>query len=284
MGRPLCKHGNHEDGTEWCPEAKNAVIARLDLVRMRLGTDFETHGGKKVMYVGYIGSDWPTVPYGEIGTVESTTEQSVMVKWECTVNGIPKPLYAHMWKELEFLKTDDDGQISAQEIDRAMLKTAPRILALALPCPVCGSRKLALSEEYGYRHAFCTADYGKCGDPRPNNCGAAGPHISSEFPELMAITVWNIRGEPEALTKEIRGFPLGDVEVIPIVEIADVPDSPCPWCLGTRIRIGRENLNGLWHGQCTGCGGHGPWWPNGDLAKSAQDVICHWKKRGDVRG
>ncbi len=256
--RPLCSHGDHKDGSQWCDEAKNRITSGIDLIRMRLGTDFETHGGKKAMYVGNIIDLWPMVPYGEIGTVESTTEASVCVHWECTVNGHPKPMYMHSWKEIEFLKTDDDGKIPPEEIERAKLKIAPRILTLALPCPVCGSKLLHFAEEYGYRHAFCSADYGVCGDSPPMHCGAGGPVISDQFPQLMALAVWNIRGVPEALTKEIRVFPKGDVEVVPTVDIVDVPGHPCPWCLGTKVKVSRQENIDSWHGHCEGCGSFGP--------------------------
>ena len=280
--RPLCSHGDHDDGSKWCDDAKEALIARLSLIRIRLGADFETHGGKKVMYVGHVGWDWPVVPYGDIGTVESTTEKYVNVQWPRSRDGvIPRPMYMHSWKEVEVLKTDDDGNLLPGEVDRARLKIAPRILELALPCPICGSRKFAFSEEYGYRHMFCTGDYGTtCDAPRPEHCGAGGPLISDQFPELMVIAVWNIRGVPGALTKEIRGFPKGDVEVIPTLKTVDVPESPCPWCLGTRIKIGRDPGSTMFHGHCAWCGGHGPWWPGiREHAKNAEDVVRLWKKR-----
>ncbi len=283
--RPLCDHGDHKDGSEWCLEAREALCNRLQMIRIRLGTDFETHGGKKVMYVGDVGHGWhmPMVPYGSIGTVESTSESSVQVEWHCvSSSGIPNPYYLHSWKEIEVLKTDDDGKILPGEITRAKLKIAPRILELALPCPVCGSKVLHFGfGDHGCNYAFCSADYGKCGDPLPQHCGAGGPVISDQFPELMAVAVWNIRGGPEALTKEIRGFPDGDVEVVPIVDVIDVPDSPCPWCLGTRIKISHQADINSWHGHCEGCGGHGPYWPNdwGKRAKNVKDVVRDWKKR-----
>ncbi len=282
--RPLCSHGGHDDGSKWCDEAREALCNRLQLVRIRLGTDFETHGGKKVMYVGVVGWSWPMVPYGAIGTVESSSDTSVMVIWDCTsTNGIPKPYYAHSWKELEVLKTDDDGKILPGEIERASLKIAPRILELALPCPVCGSKTLSFGfGDNGCNYVFCSGDYGKCGGPPPEpHCGARGPVISDQFPELMAIAVWNIRGVPEALTKEIRGFPKGDVEVLPVVDVINVKNSPCPWCLGTKVSISWQEDIDSWHGHCEHCGGHGPWWPLDykNRAKSAADVVRDWKRR-----
>jgi hypothetical protein len=282
--RPLCSHGDHDDGSKWCDEAREALCNRLQLIRIRLGTDFETHGGKKVMYVGVVGWSWPMVPYGAIGTVESSSDH-VMVEWDCiSTNGIPKPYYAHSWKELEVLKTDDDGKILPGEIERASLKIAPRVLQLALPCPVCGSKVLSFAYgDQGCSYAFCSVEYRPCGDPRPQpkHCGARGPAISDQFPELMAIAVWNLRGAPKVLTKEIRGFPNGDVEVVPTVAVVDVQDSPCPWCLGTKVRVSRQENIDSWHGHCEGCGGHGPWWPDDydNRARSVADVVRDWKKR-----
>lgn len=274
----MCEHGGHDDGTSWCDEAKGALVARLDFLRIKFGADFETHGGRKVMYLGKVGWDHPPVPYGAIGTIESSSRGGmVWVKWEDCMSdvGIPNPFYSHSWDELEILRTDDEGEVLPGELGRARLKTAPSILKLALPCPFCRGRKIQFSTEHGYRHAFCTSD-----------CWASGPAISDQFPELMVVAIWNIRGVPEALTKEIRGFPGGDVEVSPTVERRDVPDVQCPWCLGTKIRVSYCERSKLYHGHCDGCGAFSPWWPydkgerrrgGSNYDKDLEGVIEGWR-------
>ena len=283
--RPLCDHGDHDDGTPWCAQAKEALIARLQMTRIRLGTDFETHGGKKVMFVGNpINWGTPMVPYGTLGTVESTSKFSdkslmVMVAWDyVTEHGMPNPTYSHAWEEVEVLKTDDNGQIIPGELERAHLKTAPRIMSLALSCPICAGKGLNVFQEHGYWQAWCDAE-----------CHAGGPRISDQFPGFMAIAMWNIRGVPDALTKEVRGFPQGDVCVCPFLEQRDVQDAPCPWCLGTKLNITLQQNIMSYHGHCDGCGAFGAWWPQGrygggkDYSKSSDLVIEGWKRRGSQK-
>lgn len=281
-GRPLCKHGDHDDGTPWCEDAKSALVSRLDLIRVRLGADFETHGGKKVMYVGNPLHSMltPMVPYGTLGTVESTNKSGwVMVKWDWTTErGMPNPLYLHAWDELEVLKAADDGTVTQKELERARMKTVPRVLSLALSCPFCLGRKISLLEDHGYWRAYCDAD-----------CHAGGPVISIQFPGLMALAVWNIRGTSEALSKEARGFPEGDVEVTPVVSVRDVKDARCPWCLGPELRVSYCKASQLYHGHCGACAAFSPWWPYENrerrlerFDKSVDMVIRGWRKRREV--
>lgn len=287
--RPLCEHGNHDDGTEWCDAARDALSNRLQMVRMSLGTDFETHGAKKVMFVGSpLNYSFMTnePPYGTIGTIESTFKNdgrgpTVYAEWDYVPkHGMMNRYHALPWEEVEVLKTDDDGNILPGEIERAKLKIATRVLSLALPCPICTLSGINIFCEHGYWQALCDGD-----------CHVGGPRISDQFPGLMAAVVWNIRGLPTALTKELRGFPNGDVQHSEEVGRHVLPDVPCPWCLNTTIRIWQDSGSDNYHGQCVGCGVFAPWWPgkiNIDYSRiwgfrtdgSPEAVIEGWKRRG----
>jgi len=133
--------------------------------------------------------------------------------------------------------------------------------------------KLQFSTEYGYRHAFCT-----------NDCWAGGPIISDQFPELMVVAVWNIRGIPEALTKEIRGFPKGDIEVTPIIAYRDIPDAPCPWCMGTKVRISYCERSTLYNGHCDRCGAFSPWWPRDPGKRRGDERVYDKDPEGVIEG
>jgi hypothetical protein len=288
--RPLCEHGDHDDGTPWCDAARDALCNRLQMVRVRLGADFETHGGKKVMFVGspLHCFGWQTdPPYGTIGTIESTFKNdghgpTVHAQWDYVPqNGMQNTYHSWPWEYIEVLKTDDDGKILPGEIERASLKIVPRILSLVLPCPICTLTGIQIFSEHGYWQAWCDRD-----------CHVGGPRISDQFPGLMAAAMWNIRGVPAALTKEIRGFPGGDIRHFQDVDLRTLPESPCPWCLTTTIRIWQDGGSKSYHGQCVGCGAFTPWWPGkfSELGrlweartdKSPDAVVEGWKRRGPL--
>ena len=285
--KPLCEHGDHSDGSRWCDGAREMLGNRLQLARIRLGADFETHGGKKVMYIGspLNGGHRSFPPHGTIGTIESTfprkeARPSVTAEWNYTPEVGASTLHAVSWEDVEILKTDDEGNILSGEVERASLRTAPRILALALPCPICLGKGLYIYSEHGYWQAWCASE-----------CSVGGPRISDSFPGLMAVAMWNIRGNPYALTKELRGFPKGDVQHSSAIEHRTLPKDPCPWCLGVEIRIWKDAGAKSYHGQCKGCGVFTPWWPghprdsvNSPLwpnrtDRSPDEVVEGWRRR-----
>ncbi len=100
---------SHESGCR-CLSCRERIKNGLELAMIRLGADFETHGGKRVRFKGY--SDDPpymhVMPIGSLGTVKWTSDKLVYVKWEGrSTSGIPNPTYAHTWESLEVIESGD---------------------------------------------------------------------------------------------------------------------------------------------------------------------------------
>jgi hypothetical protein len=91
-------------------EARLKAINKLELAMIKLGCDFETHGGKKVRYLGYLCMDGERmalgIPINSTGEIEWTSKYgAVMVKWDALYDGKhPSPILSHQWNELEVIE------------------------------------------------------------------------------------------------------------------------------------------------------------------------------------
>lgn len=83
-----------------CPEDEE-LLNRIDLMMISMGTDFETHGGKRVRWKGF--HDLPMgIPLGTTGTIDCVLSggQTIVVRWDLPTG----PIYMHGWDELETIE------------------------------------------------------------------------------------------------------------------------------------------------------------------------------------
>lgn len=252
---PKCEH--HHLKAVSC---NDDLIMALTRVRISLGADFETHGGKKVMFKGWVSMDrHESPPAGTVGTIESTFKsrrggdgrESVMVEWDHREPywgpDDPRETYhsSHGWEDLIVLETDETGGVKPESLRKARMKTTLGLRSLLLPCPFCGSRQFWTYTEHGAHHVVC------------DTCSAMGPTISTEFPVENVLLLWNIRSGPkEALSEARRQLSLRpDWKCWEGYKIKDGV-RPCPFCGGTSLAVCLDRSMALV--RCLWCGSYGP--------------------------
>lgn len=253
---PKCEHHHLK-----AVDCRDDLLMGLTRIRISLGADFETHGGRKVMFKGWIsmgGHESP--PAGTVGTVESTFKskrsdglpESVSVEWDYREpywrEDDPRRtcLGLHRWEDLVVLEADENGGINPGSFRKARLKTTLGLRSLLLPCPFCGSRKFYTYTEHGAHHLVC------------NECSGGGPPISEDFPIENVLLPWNIRSGPKDALSEARR------------QLASRPDwrvwdgkyrvmdgvKPCPFCGGISLAVCPNDSIALV--RCVWCGAYGP--------------------------
>lgn len=251
-------------------------------IRISLGADFETHGGKKVMFKGYIWmGDYELPPAGTIGTIESTFKSKrgedgpelVSVDWDYRephwAQDDPRKVccLSHRWEDLIVLETDENGGVKPESWRKARLKTTLGVRSLLLPCPYCGAQEFYTYTEHGAHHIVC------------NNCSAAGPALSEDFPIENVLLLWNIRGGPkEALSEARRQLASRRDWILETIKIRE-DVKPCPFCGEAHLAICRDHNFVLV--RCAWCGAYGPLgkWDENGRDETEKGALDRWGKR-----